>query len=144
MEYLFEPEKINEGGIKMKNWPKKKKGEYKTFRFWKYYGNGNWPWLYDDDILDKWSNSEDKIIFDVVYKPRELYKTKKHWLDSYDKNEKILLIHLFLKAFHGAPCWTYDELNKIEKCFKKIGFIQIGEYPKEKLLCQFNDKNLEN
>jgi hypothetical protein len=35
----------------------------------------------------------------------------------------------FLKAFHGAPVWTIEELQIFEQCFAARGFQRIGAYP---------------
>ena len=47
------------------------------------------------------------------------------------KNKKI---ETYLKAFHSAPIWTYEELELFELCLNKISIFVTGKYPAKKHL----------
>jgi len=112
--HVFDPEAITEGGIIMRAWPGKARGQYKTFRFSLRGTPVLWP-LIDEGTLDRWRLLPPKVVYSKGLQP------------------------LFLKAFHGAPCWTTEELRILRGCFERIGFrvrgrprgsgrlVQVGE-----------------
>ena len=111
-EFKFEPEPITEGGIIMVNFPNKDDEMYKTIRIQLGFMNNRdkWPWI-QNEMIEKWeSEPESKII---------------------TKDE---IISTFLKAFHGAPVWTIEELEIFENCFSEIGLKRKGKYPSKKSL----------
>jgi len=94
VEHTFIPEPITEGGIKIENFPNKKNGSYKSIRF-HYKEAGKWPWV-DLLKLDVWKDNNEVI---------------------FTKLGKITTV---LKAFHGAPCWSIDELQKLTTVFEQF------------------------
>lgn len=115
--YDFRPEAINEGGILFHDFPGKSGNMYKTIRF----SSGRtprWPIINQQSVMDDWKENDTQIfVSNNFYEER--YATK---------------ISTFLKAFHGAPCWTKSELEKFEKCFESVGFKKYGKYPTTKNL----------
>ena len=106
----LEPERISEGGILYKfNNPESHK--YKSIRF--HHGNTpsvEWPYIYQGDVMDEWSQSND-IIF-----------------------RKGIKMDTFLKSFNGSPPFTIEELKIWEECFNHIGIVKIGKYPSKRRL----------
>lgn len=106
----FTPEGITEGGIKY-NFINNDKF-YKSIRFGIYNNGickGEWYWV-NENVMTEWNNNDD-IIFPI--------------------NDKF---STHLKAFHGAPVFTIDELKVIEECFNKIGIKRVGRYMAKKHL----------
>ena len=87
--YSFRPEPIKEGGIEFTDWPNKRDGEYKTFRFITSQG---FPFL-SNDTSDE-----------------EAFALSNH-------SQRITI---FLKAFHGAPAFTDDELCAFRHVFGEV------------------------
>lgn len=109
--YEFRPEPISEGGIIMKNFPNKKDKMYKTMRIYINRNHSDDYPIIEDDTLEKWEKEEGvKLI---------------------SSNRRI---GTFLKAFHGAPSWTLDELRLFKECFEEIGLIKTGRFPTKKSL----------
>ena len=128
-EYRFVPEAITEGGILMWKWPGKKedgKSMYKTMRITFRKG---WPWIYhnNDCCVEKWLGDDTVIRRD---------QTDLHLGPGIPlfPRENSRPINTFLKAFHGAPSWTVEELQLFEACFAKIGMVRKGRYPKKSSL----------
>ena len=110
--YLFEPERITEGGILMKQWPNKGDIMYKTMRMSFGINGSKWPWISTHDPTNEYT---------ILDKTICTHGTE---------------ISTFLKAFHGAPSWTIDELRKFEQCLSSIGLVIKGEYPSISSLSQ--------
>jgi hypothetical protein len=145
----FEPEPITEGGIVYKFPDNYTHGEYKTIRMWfndpliKYRKNfikfkniglygvskkhlqklgvdhlvdkpyePDWP-VVPKNVMEVWENNDDVVL------------------------EKGLTIETYLKAFHGAPVFTEDELKIFGECSEKIGLIIDSKYPKNKQLVSY-------
>lgn len=106
--YIFEQEAITEGGILMKAWPGKAEHHYKTMRWYGF----EWPWVIQGE---RWEGRED-----IIEKDRWRWGNR---------------ISTFLKAFHGAPCWSIDEIMKIRDVLSEFGF---------KLRSRMNKKNLKS
>ncbi len=128
-QYRFVPEAITEGGILMWKWPGKKedgKSMYKTMRI--FFRNG-WPWIrHDKDCcVEKWLGDGTVIRRD---------QTNLHLGPGIPlfPHQNSLPINTFLKAFHGAPSWTVEELQLFEACLAKIGLVRKGRYPKKSSL----------
>lgn len=106
--YLLRPDPICEGGIVFNGYPDKKdQYGYKSFRL-TGFTNTRYPWIY---------NSKNSIEYLLSIKPVVLGSpvfTKKKTI----KKEKVRFV---LKAFRGAPVWTYEDLQKFKKCFFKYG-----------------------
>ncbi len=99
--YSFVPEDITEGGIMFADWPGRKDGEYKTLRIQLYQSDVSWPWI-SSTTLDEWRTGPDVTL--------------------YAKGpDKFLAGGTFLKAFHGAPCWTIAELRRFRDAFMHAG-----------------------
>lgn len=123
--YEFFPEPICEGGILMKKFPDKKDNQLKTMRICgrdEEDNYGKWPIIHENLNINEWKDNNEKIYF---YVPR--FYT--------NKNKKKFLIHTVLKAFHGAPVWTKNELLMICEVFNDIGFQIIKKtFPTKKKL----------
>lgn len=90
-EYTFRYEPISEGGFEMIRWPGKKIGEgYKSIRFVENDEVGRWPYI---DGTEFWQGMT-YIVFKGPF-----------------------LLHTFLKAYRGAPCWGKDEVDKVCQAF---------------------------
>jgi hypothetical protein len=86
---------------------------YKCLRF----RNNICRWLcVGNDTLQAWNN-----IDEVIVKASSMNKHK---------------ISIWLIACNGAPCWTREELFKLEIAFNNIGFKRVGRYP-DKLIDGF-------
>lgn len=124
--YQFEPERINEGGIRMTKWPDytstmaKYPHAYKTMRL----GIHGWPWIpcsQHKTIVDKWRDGE-AISFTPMHIQTGTGPT----------------YHTFLKAFRGAPCWTLKELALWKQAFESLilrlgsGGVKVIDMPKAK------------
>jgi len=106
----FAPEAICEGGI---SWPVQRQGPYKTFRFDSCMGD--WPWLSHPDLNGSLRECDDQVVFDD-------FRSK-----SFDT---------FLKAFHGAPCWTLKELRVFVVAIEKNTSMTLKKMPTAKsLIC---------
>lgn len=109
--YEFIPEGISEGGILWKKWPGYETKHYKTMRVPVNRHAGDplekcgssktcrWPYIHERTVMVDWESDESILV----------YKSKQN------------RIYTYLKAYHGAPAWTVDELNKFKKCFKQFG-----------------------
>ncbi len=104
----FVPEPITEGGIQFIFEGNER--WYKSIRLGIRDKRGKWPYIELSTVFDEWNQNNDVVIN--------------------KKNE----FQLFLKAFHGAPVFTVDELKIFEKCFEQIGLFKKGAYPKKKNL----------
>lgn len=105
-DFKFVPESISEGGILFENFPNKKNNMYKSMRiFIETLTDDHWPAIHSN-ILNEWENNNNKII----------------------SNKRK--IRTFLKAYEGTPPWTIEELQIFEECFKEIGLLKVGKYPK--------------
>ena len=122
LEEGFAPEPISEGGIVYKN------QHYKSVRFrdhTRYTDAYNskrlhyiddvrpkWPYILDyENVIKDWENNDNMI---------------------FRKDSKIGTV---LKSFHGAKCFTVEELKVWEECMKTIGMVRVGKYPAKKHLC---------
>jgi hypothetical protein len=103
--YKFYPEPITEGGLVL-DWPDRTDGQYKSLRF---YFNGHWPVINCTTRWD-WEDSPP-----ITLRDKEEFGT-------------------FIKAFHGAPCWTKDELTAVKKCLLKLPCVKTvkGRIPGKK------------
>lgn len=96
-DYTFEPAKISEGGIDVtshKGIPHDVSGPYKSFRM----HATKWP-LIKSDWRETWKDSDE-----VLY-------------------EKKTRISIWLKAFDGAACWTFEELDTFRDVFLRHGIV---------------------
>lgn len=119
-EYSFAPAKVSEGGIEFTNWPYKDQCpeiSSKCIRFQGNHGSFKWPFIKNDQ-LTLWRNSE----------PVQLIKS--------DKNKLIIRLNS-LKAFHGSPVWTLEEINLFVLAFESIGFKIKGRLPPKKCLKEY-------
>jgi hypothetical protein len=100
--YSFVPEPISEGGIEMTSWPgipAEHRGMLKTVRFGGNNSHGpGWPWI-SDTTLQSWRN--DQAATNVWQRAKGTF---------------------VLKAFHGAPVWTPEEVRKLVSAFEGTGF----------------------
>lgn len=117
--YKIMPEAITEGGIEFVDYPNKKKDEYKSMRMRSScngVGRRGWTQIPMDFKLEDWKNNNDSLY-------------------TLFEGEKKLQISTFLKAFHGAPVWTKEELLHIADIFQEFGFTYIkSSMPKKKWL----------
>jgi len=127
-QYRFVPEAITEGGILMWKWPGKiehgddhRRSMYKTMRITFRRG---WPWIrHDYDCrVEKWLGDNTVICRGQT----DLHLDGGIPLYSTGNSR---LTNTFLKAFHGAPSWTGEELQLFEACLAKIGMVRKGRYP---------------
>jgi hypothetical protein len=112
--YSFAPEAISEGGILFTDWPGRQEGEYKTLRIQLFKSAIAWPYI-SDTTLTEWRAGLETIIF----------------LKGFNK---YLEGRTFLKAFHGAPCWTLAELRSFRDAFLRAGISCLKKLPSEKSL----------
>jgi len=140
--YTFVPEPISEGGVQMVHWPNisataKSEGHYKTFRFqWNGDGEEKWPWIEDPaTVVTRWSAAPDVPIWASVEPRRGI---------CVDRKPQLRRFGIFLKAFHGAPCWTLSEVKSLANAFQRAGFrVVVSSLPKgEKKLHKFGDAGL--
>lgn len=129
--YEFEPEKICEGGFEMVNYPNKVPDAYKTIRIC-WHGKYRYPSVPDD--WSSWQDNNTEIVYvareqefaDYCQQMRSEHKgTEKSLLrlqKLVSKNYKPEVHTTTLKAFHGAPIWTKQELRIILKVFEKHGW----------------------
>lgn len=124
--YAFCPEPITEGGILMERWPEKKPNDYKSIRFHPRGKDQNdrWPRI-EKDTLKNWNTGPNKMIFRSKLPP-----------EPSSKKTCELYIDTFLKALHGAPVWTRDEVSKLSTCFEALKFHRITKLPTKKHLRQ--------
>lgn len=120
--YEFGLESITEGGIQMTSWPGKEEGHVyalKTMRF--QMAQDNWPRV-EEHTLKSWEKSEPFVLW------------------SSQKKSGSLKGALYLKAFHGAPCWTSESVAHIVEAFQSIGFkcVKSG-IPKKNKLAQYGN-----
>jgi hypothetical protein len=113
--YSFAPEAISEGGILFADWPGRQEGEYKTLRIQLFESGSAWPYI-SDTTLTEWRAGLETIIFRKGC-------------------NKYLQGGTFLKAFHGAPCWTIAELRSFRDAFAHAGITCLEKLPTEKSLC---------
>ena len=92
----FAPERIREGGVQMTHWPGKQDREYKTFRF---ASSDGYPWV--DDATN------DGHPFFLSRREQDYVTIK-------------------LKAFHGAPPFTDEELVAFRIAFEDAVPLQDG------------------
>ncbi len=111
--YSFQPESITEGGLVMVQFPSKDGRMYKTMRHRLVYNNRlgmrtciSWPWIGGDETIEAWKLDESVLI------------------PSGTESDT------FLKAFHGAPCWSIAELILVREVFLKHG-IKSAKMPKQ-------------
>ena len=114
-EYLFEPLKRMEGGIEFTLWPGKLEGEYKYITF----GLSRFPWIVEDQY-NVWKCTDEIIL-------KEHNKTR---IDN------KYFEHTMLKAIHGAPCWTQDEISKFKQAFEYAGL-----HCNKKKICNLKSTN---
>jgi hypothetical protein len=97
--YRVKREAICEGGFCVYEWPGSEfddRYSYKSIRFTENFNGGkphDWPTIKRGD---DWSGDE-TIIFEKGYE-----------------------LGTYLKAFHGAPCWTMQELNVFTEAFASM------------------------
>jgi hypothetical protein len=124
----FAPEPITEGGLKMTKFPGLVDGAYKTMRF--SVGDSSrrvgWPWI-TSDARKRWNALPAEDLF--ARRDPEFGSSR-------------LQIGLFLKAFHGAPCWTRDEIRIVAQCFEALGFVSRGKPPSGRMLESRGDLGL--
>jgi hypothetical protein len=145
----FEPESITEGGIVYKFPDNSPHDEYKSIRMYfktpsikhnksfiqfqhidvlnvsqkhlkklgvEHLANKpndfNWPWI-PENVMEAWENNNDVVL------------------------EAGLSIGTYLKAFHGAPVFTENELKIFEDCSEKNGLKVDSKYPKNKELISY-------
>lgn len=109
--YVLDLEPITEGGIIFRSWPgkdpEKNKKQYKTIRF--NCADRKWPMIEPDVTLRDWNLPGER---DVVVYPSEVYGVGQ-------------MIHTFLKAYYGAPCWTLKELNALSAVLRDHGLFLV-------------------
>lgn len=123
--YRFVPEPITEGGIVMVDWRGREMAPdsaYKTVRTGHDRTHGNWPWIVPGTEAS-WRAQPAAVIFS---------STRDEAHREYDDSTPELA--LFFKAFHGAPCWTREELEIIRGCFHSLGFATKGRIPRASVL----------
>lgn len=109
-EYIFEPESITEGGIILVQFPGKQNKMYKTMRHHltskNYERNVRWPWIDKKNVMEDWRDDSGILI------------------------PINTLSDTFLKAFHGAPTWTVDEIKLMCEVFTQYQ-IKCTRLPKK-------------
>jgi hypothetical protein len=119
--YKFGPDPTSKGGIQMIEWPNMVPGAYKTMETIPSLAGNRWPRI-DSDTLDRWRTGES----DDIYAP-----FAEEWCGWSKTGPHISTV---LKAFHGAPCWTQEELFIFKECFEILGFA-VDHVPEKWLLC---------
>lgn len=137
--YPVVPEPISEGGFLVKVPPSDGVPSiypaYKSCRL----GCTKWPWLHGDNIMEEWKGN-----MDVLLEKGE----KQRWVKgkfvngtivcSVMKKKEYLPQECVLKAFHGAPCWTVEEIHHL---LDVLGGTLKGKIPKN-LHCTIRDGKL--
>jgi hypothetical protein len=107
-EHRLEPEAIVEGGFVFVDWPGKQPGQYKTVRF----SFERWPFVSDGTAAEGPTGTT------MVLGPRDRDRISTH-----------------LKAFHGAPAFTRNEVtavaNALAACFAGCRVVRV---PSDKAL----------
>jgi len=142
----FQPEAITEGGIVYKFPDNSPHGEYKTIRM--YF---NRPAIKRNksfirfDHMDAYRVSQKHLQKLGV---NHLVNKNNHFdwpsvpvnvMEEWENNNDVILeaglsIGTYLKAFHGSPVFTEDELKLFGECSEKIGLEVDSKYPKKKEL----------
>lgn len=121
--YVFVPEPITEGGLKLVSWPGHHvHGAYKTIRLRMFDAQGEWPRI-NDATLAEWRNLPAETI----------------WGPSPTNQKHQVKGTLGFKAFYGAPCWTPAELALIQTAFITAGFTCTGKIPSAAALSTPNE-----
>jgi hypothetical protein len=107
--YSIYPEPIAEGGLLIATWPGKQGNAYKSVRFHVRSVLGRWPDIRGGlDTYEEWRRSEPAVI----------------WSGPQKGDRSPQCAHsTYLKAMHGAPCWTKGEVHKIAEAFESVGLI---------------------
>jgi hypothetical protein len=104
--YVFEPERITEGGLEMIGFPHKTGDQYKAIRFHLLAPDRTpvpWPWIESSlDVLSAWADEADARNSEVVVPARSTSETT-------------------LKAFYGAPVWDIVELGVLRQVLMQYG-----------------------
>jgi len=119
--YSFALEPISEGGIQMTS----VEHGFKTFRF-NLNNYGEWPSINGATTLQSWRDNEHATVI-------------------WNARDAVMRGGLFLKAFHGAPCWTRDELNKVASALASVGItcLKTG-WPSDSKLQKSGDLGIRN
>jgi hypothetical protein len=146
--YVFEPEKITEGGFVMTKYPDKLSSGYKSIRLgwvtsysrlyekipyypyvpvdWKDQWREDVEIIYPsfDDSLLAWRNKQkhvpERILYAVQRSRPELFSPTAHTTA--------------LKSFCGAPIWTEQEIVKVFEVFEKNGWIHHKHGAQKKIM----------
>lgn len=138
--YEFRPEPITEGGIQMTAWPgKHDPSAYKTVRFHvesNCKGHGSWPWI-DEGTWREWCENVHLGLETPIWylsSAANMQRGKKK------KRASKLIIDTFLKAFHGAPCWTPESIGLLINAMEAVGLTRRrSRLPKKKDLKTIGD-----
>jgi len=114
--YHCVPERIIEGGIQIVRWPGSTASaeftdDLKCIRFQLPYESGSWPWISGHDPLSDWEKSLPVRIWNG---------------DTCSKTYKGITR---IKAFGGAPPWTYQELACVRAALVAYGW-KCGALPR--------------
>lgn len=145
----FQPEPITEGGIVYKFPDNSPHGEYKSIRmnFEEPFIKRNKTFIPFESILgiNAWNVSKKHLKKLGVLHLLE-QKTVSEWppvlpnvMESWENNNDVILecglsIKTYLKAFHGAPVFTENELKIFGERLEKIGLNVDSKYPTDKEL----------
>jgi hypothetical protein len=111
MAFVFEPDQIYEGGIRMTLWPFSKPEEYKAIRFGAGLNVENrWPTDVRINALQEWKDD-----------PKKVFAVSPEAKRS-DYDGQIPVVTTTLRALYGAPCWTEEEVELVSRSFNKAGF----------------------
>jgi hypothetical protein len=153
----FEPEPITEGGIVCKFPDNSPHDEYKSIRmrFDDPFIKRNKSFIKFSSVtgMNAWKVSDKHLkklgVLHLKDRPRSDFWwpcIKPNVMEEWENNEDIILhkglsIGTYLKAFHGAPVFTENELKIFCECSEKIGLKLDSKIPKDKDLISY-DGNL--
>jgi hypothetical protein len=151
----FQPEPITEGGIVYKFPDGSPHGEYKTIRMWidKPYIKRNKTFISLSSIrgMNPWRVSDKYLkklgVLHIVENNKKFdWPTiKPNVMEEWENNDDVILepglsIYTHLKAFHGAPVFTENELKLFCECSEKIGLKADSKIPRNKELVSYEGR----
>jgi len=145
----FEPEPITEGGIVYKFPDNSPHDEYKSIRM--YFStpsikhNKNFIQFAHMDAYNVSQKHLKKLGIEHLVNKKKNFdwpSVTKNVMEEWETNNDVILeaglsIGTYLKAFHGAPAFTEDELKIFGECSEKIGLKVDSKYPKNKELVSY-------
>jgi hypothetical protein len=130
--YKIHPEDISEGGIVFRDYPLDiDRYGYKCFRF-----SGNcwcqrerYPWIDRDNPFSSLLDIQPVVVINRNTECSGSATGRKATKSVRTRKNKF---NFCLKAFNGAPVWTFDDLDKFKKCLEPYGIIFM-KYTKKQL-----------